>query len=164
MRSTTTSKLYDFSLGWKAKITTLYTWKRLMARYFSSPNEQHPQRTAEVMRNFSPLLHDEVYPQPLFSSDEVNRWAATRWHLVHKKMFSRGNNPWEWKWPLGTLRFSFLFFNFLHSEWDGALRRVVQNMPGSWQDLALELFTYLIFQCKHWDTLQIFFFHFYSSR
>lgn len=113
MRSTTTSKLYDFSLGWKAKITTLYTWKRLMVRYFSSPNEQHLQCTAEVMRNFWPLLHDEVYLQLLFSSDKVNRWAGTRWHLVNKKMFSRGNNPWEWKWPLGTLRFSFFFFKFL---------------------------------------------------
>lgn len=49
-----------------------------MVRYFSSPNEQHLQCAAEVMRNFSPLLRVEVYLQLLFSSDKVNRWADTR--------------------------------------------------------------------------------------
>lgn len=120
MRSTTTSKLYDFSLGWKAKITTLYTWKRLMVRYFSSPNEQHLQCTAEVMRNFSPLLRDELYLQLLFSSDKVNRWAGTRWHLAHKKC-SQGEIILEWKWPLGTLHFSFLI-SCIHSEMEHYVR------------------------------------------
>lgn len=32
----TTSRLYDFSQGWKAKITALDTWKRWMARHLSS--------------------------------------------------------------------------------------------------------------------------------
>lgn len=32
----TTSRRYDFSQGWKAKITALDTWKRVMARHLSS--------------------------------------------------------------------------------------------------------------------------------
>lgn len=52
---------------WAERLKLLYYIyeKRLMVRYFLCSNEQPLQFTAEVMRNFLSLLHDEVYLQLL---------------------------------------------------------------------------------------------------
>lgn len=93
---------------WTERLKLLYYIheKKLMVRYFLCSNEQPLQFTAEVMRNFLSLLHDELY---LLTRLEFKKRSEVGCrHLLHKKMISKGSSSWmrEGPWGIWGRRFS----------------------------------------------------------
>lgn len=109
---------------WTERLKLLYYIheKRLMVRYFLCSNEQPLQFTAEVMRNFRSLLHDEVYLQLLLEFIKGSHVGWLKSTFGTWKMILGGNNPQGWKGLWGK---RFLFF--WNTQWDRAIGSVIRS-------------------------------------